>query len=75
MSELIKKRTDVELAREYSNKLQELIKAGYKPRVHWLYNEAPPSLKQSQLTQPYMHQINAAEWAINAFKEHFVARL
>eukprot|EP00957_Ditylum_brightwellii_P164441 12519355-Ditylum_brightwellii.AAC.1 len=45
MAEPIKNRTDAELTRAYK-KLQELIKAGYKPRVNWFDNEAPPSLKQ-----------------------------
>eukprot|EP00957_Ditylum_brightwellii_P052108 3951872-Ditylum_brightwellii.AAC.1 len=83
MAEPIKNRTDVKLTRAYTKKLNELKKAGYKPRVHWLDNEEPPSLKQYdeenqvmyQLTPPHMHRINAAEWAIYMFKEHFVVGL
>eukprot|EP00957_Ditylum_brightwellii_P030430 2304799-Ditylum_brightwellii.AAC.1 len=46
MAEPIKNSIDEELTRAYIKKLQELIKAGYKLRVHWLNNEAPSSLKQ-----------------------------
>ena len=60
-----------------------LTQRGLSPQLHWLDNEASKALKnfitkeqmQYQLTPPHIHQRNAAERAIRAFKNHFISGL
>jgi hypothetical protein len=56
---------------------------GFRPKIHWLDNEASEELKQFnkskqiefQLVPPHMHRRNAAEREIGTWKNHFVAGL
>lgn len=60
-----------------------LCKAGFKPLLHRMDNECDQSLKsfmadngmEYQLTPPHVHRRNAAERAIQTFKNHFIAGL
>ena len=60
-----------------------LTQQGFKPRTHWLDNEAAQIMKYFdtdndvtyQLVPPGMHRRNAAERCIRTFKNNFVSRL
>ncbi len=60
-----------------------LCKAGFRPQLHKLDNECDASLKDFfvkediafQLIPPHTHRRNAAEHAIQTFKNHFIAGL
>jgi hypothetical protein len=62
---------------------QELTVKGFKPKLQTLDNKASTALKnfftandvEYQLVPPHCHRRNAAERAIQTFKEHFVAGL
>ena len=67
----------------YKNIHQVLVKAGLRPKLQKLDNEASEILKQFmheeevkfQLVPPGMHRRNAAERAIRTFQNHFIAGL
>jgi hypothetical protein len=79
----MKNRGDNEMVRAYNKFIQELIDHGFKPRLQRLDNKCSQALRsllnqqdiQFQLAPPHMHRRNAAERAIQTFKNHFVAGL
>ena len=78
-----KTKTAAELRTTTLKLLDKLDKAGHKPRMHIMDNEASQTLKQAlkkhnidyQLVPPHIHRRNAAERAIQTFKAHFIAGL
>jgi hypothetical protein len=79
----MKNRGDKEMVRAYNKIVQELIDHGFKPYLQCMDNERPQALRsllnqhdiQFQLAPPHMHLRNAAERAIQTFKNHFIAGL
>jgi hypothetical protein len=77
----MKSRSASEWVKAYDHILQELTVKGFKPKLQTLDNEASAALKilftandvECQLVPPHCHRRNAAERAIQTFKEHFVA--
>jgi hypothetical protein len=80
LAEPIKDRSDSEHLRAYNKLHQYLVDRGFKPRLQKLDNEASNALKRTirdkdidfQLVPPHTHRRNAAERAIQTFKNHFV---
>jgi hypothetical protein len=72
-----------EWVKAYDHIHQELTIKGFRPKLQTLDNEASSALKnfftandvEYQLVPPHCHRRNAAERAIQTFKEHFVAGL
>jgi hypothetical protein len=60
-----------------------LEERGYKPKVNVMDNQATKYIKQFLtkkeckllLVEPHNHRVNAAEWAIQTFKDAFIAAL
>jgi hypothetical protein len=84
ITEGIASRGTVELLRAYQVLLQRLHAAGLRPKVQRLDNEASGTYYKGfltaqhiefQLTPAGMHQRNAAERAIQTWKNHFLAGL
>jgi hypothetical protein len=83
LTEPMKIRGDQEMVRAYNKLIQELVDHGFKPRLQRLDNECSNALRsllnqhdiQFQLAPPRMHRRNAAERAIQTFKNHFIAGL
>jgi hypothetical protein len=81
LAEPMKSRTDSEHVRAYNHLHQYLVDRGFKPTLQKLDNEASTALKRTikskgidyQLVPPHSHRRNAAERAIQTFKNHFVA--
>jgi hypothetical protein len=79
----MKNRGDQEMVRAYNKLVQELIDHGFKPRLQRLDIECSKLLGsllnqhdiQFQLAPVHMHRRNAAEKAIQTFKNHMVAGL
>jgi hypothetical protein len=79
----MKSRYASEWFKVYDTIHQELTVKGFKPKLKTLHNEASAALKnfftandvEYQLVPPDCHRRNAAERAIQTFKEHFVAGL
>lgn len=79
----MKNRSDAEAIRAYTKIYDELTAKGLKPTFQTMDNEASKALKlflhskdiQFQLVPPHVHRQNAAERAIQTFKNHFVAML
>jgi hypothetical protein len=79
----MKSRGDQEIVRAYNKLIQELVDHGSKPRLQRLGNECSSALRsllnqheiQFQLAPPHMHRPNAAERAIQTFKNHVIAGL
>jgi hypothetical protein len=73
----------LEWVNAYDHIHQELTAKGFTPKLQTLDNEASSALKnffttndvEYQLVPPHCHRRNAAERAIQTFKEHFVAGL
>jgi hypothetical protein len=67
----------------HAQSLRYLVERGFKPQLQKLDNEAFKALKRSirdkgidyQLVPPHAHRRNAAERAIQTFKNHFIACL
>ena len=76
-------RTAKSIVDAYTRAHTVLVKAGLRPRLQRLDNEASAMLKQFmadqdidfQLAPPHLHRRNAAERAIRTFKNHFIAGL
>ena len=81
--EPMKNRMERSIVEAYEKAHGRLKQAGYKPKLHWLDNEAPKGLKQFdinnkvtyQLVPPNVHRQNAMERAIHTFKIFFKAIL
>jgi hypothetical protein len=79
----MKSRSASEWVKAYDHIHQELTAKGFKLKLQTLDNEASAVLKhffitndvEFQLVPPHCHRRNAAERAIQTFKEHFVAGL
>jgi hypothetical protein len=79
----LKSRSASEWVKAHDTIHQELTVKGFKPKLQTLGNEASAALKiffttkdvEYQLVPPHCHRRNAAERAIQTFKEHFVAGL
>jgi hypothetical protein len=79
----MKSRSASERVKAYDHIHQEITVKGFKPNLQTLDNEASAALKifstandvEYQLVPPHCHRRSAAEGAIRAFKEHFVAGL
>jgi hypothetical protein len=74
---------DKSMVSAYKKLIKELIDHGFKPRLQRLDNECSQALRsllnqhdiQFQLAPPHMYRRNAAERAIQTFKNHFIAGL
>ena len=81
--EPIKSRTGPEIIKAYGVLLHRLQRAGVKPKLQKLDNEASNALREYitdsninfQLAPPAIHRRNAAERQIRTFKNHFIAGL
>jgi hypothetical protein len=79
----MKSRSASEWFKAYEHIHQELTSRGFKPKLQTLDNEASAALKsfftendvEYQLVPPHCNRRNAAERAIQTFKEHFVSGL
>jgi hypothetical protein len=79
----MKSRSASECVKAYDHIHQELTSKGFKPKLQTLDKEASTALKnffttndvEYQLFPPHCHRHNAAERAIQTFKEHFMALL
>ncbi len=62
---------------------EELALKGFTPKLNVMDNQATKHIKKFltehecklQLVEPHNHRINAAEWAIQTFKDAFIAAL
>ena len=67
----------------YKKIFEYLVSKGYKPKVNVMDNQATKTIKEYLLTQqcalqlvePHNHRVNAAERAIQTFKNRFIAAL
>ncbi len=67
----------------YKKKFKMLTKKGFKPKLNVMDNQATKYIKQYldenkcrlQLVEPHNHHVNAAEQAIQTFKDAFIAAL
>lgn len=83
LTEPLKNRQGKEILRAYTKIIEYLQIRGFKPRTHWLDNEASQAIKDYdrqhniayQLVPPHIHRRNAAERAIRTWKNHFIAGL
>jgi hypothetical protein len=79
----MKSRSASEWVKAYDHIHQELTVKGFKPKLQTLDNKASAALKifftandvEYKLVPPHFHRRNAAERAIQTFKEHFAAGL
>eukprot|EP00957_Ditylum_brightwellii_P103017 7851298-Ditylum_brightwellii.AAC.1 len=79
----IKNRSAGEFEWAYAEAYEMMRTKGYKPKLHKLDNEISRRLKAwierqqttMQYTPPDMHRTNAAEKAIQTWKNHFLAGL
>ena len=83
LSQPMKNRTKSEIKKAYQTKLNYLQSRGLHPWLQRLDNEASAELKDFmraedidyQLVLPHVHRRNAAERAIQTFKNHFISNL
>ena len=83
LAEPLKNRTSGEIKRAWMVLFEKLNRHGNAPKIYIMDNEASHDLKQTckkygldyQLVPPHMHRRNAAERAIQSFKNHFLAFL
>ncbi len=67
----------------YRTQFDDLTKKGFKPKLNVMDNQATKYIKQFpdrnkcklQLVEPHNHRVNAAEQAIQTFKDAFIATL
>ena len=82
-AEPMKTKTGTELMTTYQSIQNLLSERGLTPKLHLLDNECPQVLKtfmntvqeSFQLVPPHIHRRNAAERAIQTFKDHFIAKI
>ena len=83
LAEPIKSRASTELITAWQKCYDTLTSRGIKPKLHMLDNELSDDMRQAiqatdtaiQRVPPHNHQRNAAERAIQTFKNHFIAGL
>jgi hypothetical protein len=83
LAEPMKNCTDHEMVRAFKHLLAYLCDRGLRPKLQRLDNEASAALQHAmrqenidyQLIPPHVHRHNAAEGAIQTFKNHFIAGL
>ena len=71
------------LVRVFQEKIAYLAKRGYKPTFNIMDNVASKAVQQFwegeditiQLVEPHNHRVNAAEWAVQTFKNLFISGL
>ena len=74
---------DSHILEDYTKQVEQLTHREYRPRVHWLDNQASASLnkynKQKYIdyrfVTPHIHRVNAAERSIMTWKYRFIARI
>jgi hypothetical protein len=79
----LKTKTGAEIKRGWTTTHEKLASGGNQPKPHILDNEASADLKKAlkkhglehQLVPPHLHRRNAAERAIQTWKNHFLAIL
>ena len=79
----IRNRSDAEMIKAYESIYKYLDSKGFKPRLNVTDNECSKTIKEYiegegatiQLVEPDNHRANAAERAIQTFKNHFIAGL
>ena len=79
LSSTLKSRSGSHILEAYTKQMEHLTHIGYRPRVHWLDNNTSDILKKKKhkdidycLVPPHVHRTNAEEWAIRAWKYHFI---
>ena len=83
LAEPLKNRSAGEIVRAWKTINKKLESAGVCPLIYILDNEISQEFKQAlhkkditfQLVPPHIHRANAAERAIQTFKDHFLAGL
>ena len=81
LAESLKSRTGLNIKNAYQKIRQLLISRGLTPQIHVLDNECSQILKdymqgeneEFQLVPPHLHRRNAAERAIQTWKNHFIS--
>ncbi len=76
-------RTDASMVTAFSEAITTLKTGGYRPALNVMDNECSAAVEKYirseriniQLVPPHNHRVNAAEWAITTFKEHFIGAL
>jgi hypothetical protein len=79
----IKGMDDRTIFETYKKYFEELTSKGFKPKLNIMDNQATKHIKQFlsendcklQLVEPHNHRVNAAERAIQIFKDAFIAAL
>ena len=74
---------DKSIFKAYKMQFDNLTSKGYKPKINIMDNQATKHIKaflteqqcQLQLVEPHNHRLNAAERAIQTFKDAFIAAL
>jgi hypothetical protein len=74
---------DVSIFNTYKTQFEELASKGFTPKLNMMDNQATKYIKKflteheckSQLNEPHNHWINAAEQAIQTFKDAFIVAL
>ncbi len=74
---------DVSIFNTYTTQFEELVAKGFTPKLNMMDNQATKHIKKNltdhecklQLVEPHNHEINAAERAIQTFKDAFIAAL
>jgi hypothetical protein len=74
---------DKSIFKAYKMQFDNLTSKGYKPKINIMDNQATKHIKaflteqkcQLQLIEPHNHRLNAAERAIQTFKDAFIAAL
>jgi hypothetical protein len=67
----------------YTKNFEYLVSKGYSPKINMMDNQATKAINsyltpqqcRLQLVKPGNHQVNAAECAIQTFKNHFIGAL
>jgi hypothetical protein len=75
--------TDASMVKAFTKVITTLKSRGYTPALNVMDNECSAAVQKYirsekiiiQLVPPHIHHVNAAEWAIATFKEHFIANL
>ena len=79
----MRNRSDAEMIKAYKSIYEYLESKGFKPQFNVTDNECSKTIKDYlkqqkttvQIVEPDNHRVNAAERAIQTFKNHFIAGL